>query len=242
MSFADKRARVRVLVIISVILIALCLLLIIPVAGRMSQNKLLRILTSFWNIGLFRAASSGDSNALRKLLDGGSDPNTRDHNGEPVIAHAAKAGHAEVVRILISYGAEVNAEFDNDRRTSLGLAAYRGYPDVVKVLLEHGANPEKGAPGGSGTPLMLAASGGYIEIVKLLLKAGAKVNATNRFDKTAKDCALASLKNPNVVDLLLQEAKEKKARFAGKWPTSEEDVRAALTEIISLLSQAEKSQ
>ena len=46
---------------------------------------------------------------------------------------AAKSGHLDVTKYLISQGAEVN-EGDKEGRTALHHAVQNGYLDVVKVL------------------------------------------------------------------------------------------------------------
>ncbi|MGH8613969.1 MAG: ankyrin repeat domain-containing protein [Gammaproteobacteria bacterium] len=227
-----------------IVLMAVCFVFFFPAGGKRNKNRFIEIAASLWDAGLFRAAATGDLDALKKQLDSGSNPNIRDYEGKSALVYAASSGQADAVRILISYGAEVDAPFDSDYRTALGEAVHKGYADVVKVLLENRANPDKGARGDeSGTPLMYAAARGYVDIVRLLLNAGAKVNTVDMFGKTAKDYAQASLQDPHVVALILQRASEEPAvRSSGKWLTSEEEVRAALSQIISLLSQAEKSE
>lgn len=52
---------------------------------------------------------------------------------------AADRGCAELVEILISFGANVNAT-DTDNQTPLHYAASCGYPECVKVLLKYNAD------------------------------------------------------------------------------------------------------
>lgn len=51
---------------------------------------------------------------------------------------AAKYGRIEAVRILLKYGADVNAGLD-DGRTALSVADYEDYPEVVELLKASGA-------------------------------------------------------------------------------------------------------
>ena len=51
---------------------------------------------------------------------------------------ASRQGQAEVAKLLLDRGADVNASFA-DGRTALTFASDRGYTDVVKLLKAHGA-------------------------------------------------------------------------------------------------------
>lgn len=89
---------------------------------------------------------------------------------------AADKGNAEIVALLIAFGANVN-------RVSSGRlycpplcdAAESGHLDVVQVLLNAGAWVD-GDDRTSITPLMLASRDGHDAVVKLLLDSGADVN------------------------------------------------------------------
>ena len=99
-----------------------------------------RTLVGFKPVLVF-AAEHGLMPVCQALLDLGVDP-----NGSPVddvctpITWAARSGHGDVVRLLISHGADPSLSRD-DRFVPLTEAAQRGDPELVRSLLDAGADP-----------------------------------------------------------------------------------------------------
>ncbi|CAN6343666.1 unnamed protein product [Urochloa humidicola] len=118
---------------------------------------------------------------LRYLLDRGGDPAMPDSRGSTPLHNAAKYGHDEAVRLLLSKGAPVDPL--NHRGTPLHLAIHQDQDQALKILLEHGA--DAGADVNfkvlHGQPvLMTAAYKGLTDIVKYLLEVGADPNIHDR--------------------------------------------------------------
>ncbi len=93
-----------------------------------------------------------------------------------LLMEAAEKGYANIVRVLLKHGAEVNALINNVA-TPLYIAAQEGHADVVKTLLEYGVNTEIKASNGF-TPLAMAVFNKHINVIKLLLQAGASTEST----------------------------------------------------------------
>ena len=53
---------------------------------------------------LFDAANGNDAAGLRRLLDGGADPDTQDSGGQSCLHYACDKGHAAVVEVLLRRG------------------------------------------------------------------------------------------------------------------------------------------
>ena len=88
---------------------------------------------------------------------------------DPTPLHLAAArGHADVVKLLIDAGADLN-KGDMHNNTPLHLAAARGHADVVKLLIDAGADLSKRNMRNK-TPLQKAKKG-HAEVVKLLIDA-----------------------------------------------------------------------
>jgi formylglycine-generating enzyme required for sulfatase activity len=99
------------------------------------------------------------------------------------LIRAAEQGNAEVVKRLLSAGANVNVR-DPDGWTPLLRAAVGGHLAVAKIFIEAGADVNAANPDGN-TPLMGAALAGNKELVQLLLQKGAKPDAKNQKGLTA---------------------------------------------------------
>lgn len=83
------------------------------------------------------------------------------------LMEAASAGHVDIIRLLISHGADVNAQ-SSTGNTPLMYACAGGHVAAVKELLTHGANVEDHNENGH-TPLMEAASAGHVEVAKVFI-------------------------------------------------------------------------
>ncbi|XP_065839635.1 serine/threonine-protein phosphatase 6 regulatory ankyrin repeat subunit B-like [Oscarella lobularis] len=119
------------------------------------------------NTALTRAASQGDHRLVQHLLDNGAGVNGCNPRTKSTALHyAASRGHTACCRVLVEWGANVNA-FDADMNMPLHLAAQYGNIDVVRLLLRNGAERELATSYGV-TALQLAKSNGHSECVKLL--------------------------------------------------------------------------
>jgi ankyrin repeat protein len=174
---------------------------------------------------LMTAAKAGSADVVRALLTGiGESPdapssyaapapatraevNAREGwYGQTALMWAAAKGHADVVRLLLDAGANVDeysarvdvpepnpgriaGAFADPRMptghiTALHFAAREGHTDAVRALIDGGADlnatDEEGTP-----PLGYAASNDRLEVARVLLEAGAAVNTANRLGATA---------------------------------------------------------
>jgi hypothetical protein len=93
---------------------------------------------------LHSAASQGEINVVRDLLDKGADVNEW-HGFTPLMSAAGK-GHANVVKLLIARGADVNT-MSQRGASALGYAAISGNTGMLKLLVDHGANVDAAITG-----------------------------------------------------------------------------------------------
>lgn len=117
-----------------------------------------------------------------------------------VLHWAAEKGNAEIIRLLIERGADVNAP-DRAKLTPLHMAAGIGALETVRHLLKAGADPNVRARD-QQTPLHNACRGGNLEIAQALLAAGARLELKNEEGNTPLLVA-AGHAYPTVVAALL---------------------------------------
>ena len=87
-----------------------------------------------------KACEGGNCARAEQLLEEGANIEARDGSDrQTALVFAANRGHADVVRMLIAHGANINAQ-DDKGWTALSEASYRGRHDVVEFLLEKGAS------------------------------------------------------------------------------------------------------
>ncbi len=93
------------------------------------------------NMGLYRAAKSGNTRKARYYLDKGANANFKDRYGQSLIWLASRFGHTGVVRLLLSAGANPNVIKGRSLAATspLSVAARYGHINTVKALLAGGA-------------------------------------------------------------------------------------------------------
>jgi ankyrin repeat protein len=136
---------------------------------------------------LVDAAARGQWGKVLVLLDGGEPiesraDTARSRNATPVLA-ATQGNHVEVVRLLVSRGANVNAQ-DAQQDSAFLLASARGYTDIVQITLAAGADVTSTNRYG-GTALIPACHYGHVDTVRLLLTTGIAVDHVNNLGWTA---------------------------------------------------------
>ncbi|MGY8688859.1 MAG: ankyrin repeat domain-containing protein, partial [Verrucomicrobiales bacterium] len=123
--------------------------------------------------------------AVNTLIKAGAKVDTQERSDQTAMMWAAAEGHADVVKALLTAGADFKTPLERSGYTSFFFAVREGRTEVVNVLLEAGADiqaamePKKS--GGKGpkkgtSPLILAIENGHFDLAISLLDAGAKPN------------------------------------------------------------------
>ena len=132
------------------------------------------------------AATAGDVDAVRRLVDLGFAVDSVDAQGCTALLRAAGGGHLAVVDLLLARNADPQ-HASASGATPLSAAVSMRQMDIVSALLDAGAQLEHRLPGGV-TVLMLASALGLPDIVARLLSAGADVHASDAQQLAALHC------------------------------------------------------
>jgi len=110
----------------------------------------------------------------RLLLSKGADPNGARKESEFPLWWAARSGNLEMIKDLVSRGADLNTQRPGNGTTALHVAIYFNHPEVLRYLVEKGASARKKTldrnPWGiyNATPQELAAELGRKDLEALL--------------------------------------------------------------------------
>ncbi len=139
------------------------------------------------------AAKSGDADIVKEYLGYGMNVNLKDEGtrggGRTALIHAAMAGHANVIEVLIDGGADVSL-MDNSGNTALLVASEKGYSEVVELLIKGGADVNQQVHKTVvfvkqiRTPMVKAFENKHFKVLELLLAAGADINVRDEKGRT----------------------------------------------------------
>ena len=125
-----------------------------------------------YNTPLYMAASNGNIEAVKILLEAGADVNAKNFKGETPLYVAISKNNNELAKLLMQYNADVNHKVHG--WTPLYFAILKKNNEIAKILIEHNANVDLIDYYGY-SPLMLAARNGDVEAVQLLIDNGADI-------------------------------------------------------------------
>jgi hypothetical protein len=179
---------------------------------------------------LQRAAESGDTAKLHRLLDKGDDIEWKHKGtGRTALVSAAIAGQRDAVEVLLERGANIDHQCTAVGYSSLAWASELGLTEIAGLLILRGASVDLPSPELKRTPLMAAAQSGHIDVVRLLLDHGATPALTDFSQDNAWSLA-SDRGHAEIIDVL-------EAAGAGPptppkpmatlpWPAPREDVPA----------------
>lgn len=136
------------------------------------------------DVSLLRAVSEGDAAAVRALIAGGADIETRDAEGRTPLMLATRANAVEIALRLIEAGADVNAK-DGIDDTPFLYAGAEGRNAILRAILATGRARLDDTNRYGGTALIPAADRGHVETVRILLATGIDIDHVNRLGWTA---------------------------------------------------------
>ena len=122
------------------------------------------------------AAKAGDNECVNKLCAEICQLKLSRDTYDTALYAASKIGHSNIVRTLISSGADVNCyNRTRFRRTPLIMASEAGHTETARILIRAGADSTIERKGGDDA-LSVAASSGHLDTVNALIQEGVDMN------------------------------------------------------------------
>jgi hypothetical protein len=141
--------------------------------------------------GLYAAAKSGRTDAVRTFLCDGADPNGGGEDGFTPLMTASEAGHEGVVEVLLSHGTCKINQRNHYGQTALCLAAINGRTEVVlRLLQDDGVDVE--CVGGGLSVAEKARSAGFTELADILASAATETQVGKILHAVMEGCASGS--------------------------------------------------
>ena len=164
-----------------------------------------------------RAIHNQDLNDLRSIINKNKAilNDIEDSKGNTLLNVAVIEGHIEIVKYLVSDGADLNQQ-DSSEETPLIIAIKEGKLDLIAYFLSQGADVNVKVYFNE-TPLHKAVDKGELEIVKLVVTNGADLNLKNNQKETPLFVAVES-NQTNVAEYLISQGadvniKNQRARY-----------------------------
>ena len=149
---------------------------------------------------LIQSCEQGDSHQTKWLAVRGADPHAPFRQGPYsglTATHVATInGHINVVKILLSCGANIEEETASESRRPLHLAALTGQISMARFLIREGAQIDAKAEYGM-QPIHDASRSGSVEIFDALVEAGAAVDCLDSFGHQPLHWAAVPLNQSN---------------------------------------------
>ena len=138
---------------------------------------------------LAAAAAGNDLAEVTTRLGSGASPDSKDVLGYTPLILASARGHFDMVRLLLTAGADVQILDDQVGASALHRAAQCRMPEVVHLLASSGAHLDLQAPLNGHTPLIDAVWHKRDTVVAALIDEGARLDVVARRGYTALDLA-----------------------------------------------------
>lgn len=152
---------------------------------------------------LNHAAQFHQPAAMKLLLEAGADTGIQDRwKQTPLVSAAGDKHNRPAVRLLLQHGADTEIATPHGG-TPLNYAAGWGDLPIIQSLLQYGANPESAAMSDGSTPLISSCRNQHVQAAHALLKAGARIDARDKFGRTALHSALLPTPNRPLITLLM---------------------------------------
>jgi hypothetical protein len=209
---AVEEKRKKFVILSLALLICGFLILLIPSVYIFTLNRADDGIGLLYSDSLEGAVFEDDYEKAEKLLKEGANPNEPymgyDSNDEPII-HAVANNNIEMVKLLLDYGADIEATNSSGNTPLIIAASNSDNTDMIEFLLENGADATA-VNKSKATAIHMAAEASNLKAVKILEKAGADIKAKDTYNEDALCYACDPAKVLPSIDLIKYLAEDKK--------------------------------
>ena len=154
------------------------------------------------NVSALHFAVNHGLETTRFLIENGVNPNAKSLKGTTVIHKVAahNSNQAELIQLLIKFGADIEILHDTINWTAINYAVYSGSKENVQVLLDNGAKIHDKSLVAQTSLLFLAVKFNREEIFKMLINYGAVVNKEEGMILLQQACSQG---NKNIIEILI---------------------------------------
>jgi ankyrin repeat protein len=157
---------------------------------------------------LYYAAENGHSKIVQLLLDHQANVFDRLQCGYTAVHGASICGHATILEMLLSHGAESNPAMTVDEYKPIYQAAQNGFVQSCQILIKYGANPSELMPN-HYSAFMIATQNGHNDLLRYFLKECGCSLITDRNENGFQPLYIAADWNyMTMVKLFLEESPE----------------------------------
>ena len=153
-----------------------------------SQESLLKTGIPMTVESLAQCVTDGRVKEISLFFDAGFSINSRNSAGVPILNVAARNGKGEVIRYLITAGADVNQIAEDRGTTALIDSVMANYEGIADDLIKAGTDLNVKDKDGQ-TALIVAAGASMVKMVELLSKAGADPDIPDSLGVSARKYA-----------------------------------------------------
>lgn len=143
-------------------------------------------------LSIHDVAFKGNSARVAKFLKAGIHADVRDSTGRCPIHHCASNGHAEVARVLIRAGANLDIQCRDHNNTALFIACGYGHTALAKVLIAAGANPNLTCGENQLTAMHMGCINKHYDLVRELVEAGGDLTIRTAYGSTVLHAAVSN--------------------------------------------------
>lgn len=165
------------------------------------------------------AASSGDNEMFRTLVELGANVRSKDANGFSLLVAAIAGGNERIIQWVVQEHPElIHIKARNDATALMSAASAEDGLSAIKILIENGAKIDETDEDDNSTALMYAAYYNRGSVIPYLLECGSQIDAVDKTGNTALMIAIKRMGIGAAISLIMHGASLKRINHEAECP------------------------